>query len=389
MDTKNLVKFIQSEKNVLFVGPHGCGKTTMVIDAAREANVVLKYFSAATLDPWADLIGIPVPVGSEENKHLKFIRPLDMDEAEMVFFDELNRSHPKVQNAVLEMIQFKSINGVPLPKLKMVWGAMNPAGGKYKVDELDVALEDRFHIHLEIKANPDVKYFTRMDKVSGEQLFNEDEAGHLVSWWNGLTKEAKAIVSPRRLEYFGTLIKDGIHPKLGVPIGKQMNIPVADLLNRFNRTNSGKWNIDQIVASTDDQYQMHVSDRSMALEVSSEILSARVTYLATNLGLAEKIMMLPKEIRQKMYSDLSFRAKIQNKYKSSWTKNCPNEILELISDSYNLNNAILSIPAAEGSTFAQSVNRKCEDYRGKVLAAGKKIRNSITPLSAPVIQEQA
>lgn len=386
MDTKNLVKYIQSEKNVLFTGAHGVGKTTMVMDAAKEANVKCKYFSAATLDPWADLIGIPCPVGPDDNKKLLFIRPTDIDDAEMVFFDEINRSHPKVRNAVLEMIQFKTINGVPLPNLRLVWAAMNPAGGKYQVEELDPALVDRFHIQLEIKANPDIKYFTRVDKNTGEQLFNEREAECLVGWWNGLTKEAKALISPRRLEYFGTLIKDGIHPKLGIPLGITMNIPVPDLLNRFNLTNTGKWNMDQIAAATPENFQQHISNRSNAIDISNEICSARITHLAINLNIADKILMLPKEIRQRMYNDSSFRAKIQNKYSSTWKKaGCPEEIKKMIIDSHNLENSIVDFKEAKvrGEEIKQLTDKLHED----VLAAGKNLRQNVVPVTPPTLKD--
>lgn len=385
MKIDNLVKYIESDLNVLFSGPHGVGKTTMVIDAAKEAEIRLKYYSAATLDPWADLVGIPVPVGDDDNKFLKFIRPKDIEDAEIVFFDELNRSHPKVQNAVLEMIQFHSINGVKLPKLRMVWAAINPAGNKYKVDELDPALLDRFHIHLDVKANPDVKFFTRRDKTTGEQMFTEEEAEHLVSWWSILTKDAKAVVSPRRLQYFGELIKEGIHPKHGIPLSLGINIPVGDLVSRFNHKNSGKWNIEQIISSDIPKYQMYISSREKALEVSSEICSSRVTYIATSAGLPEKVLMLPKEIRSKMYNDVSFKARIKNKYSSSWMAKCPVGIKKMIVDSFNLGSTLVDFKGIE--KMSKEVEVEVEEMHKQVLAAGKKMKNEIITITAPEVSE--
>ena len=41
-------------------------------------------------------------------------------------FDELNRAKPKVRNAVMELIQFRSINGIKFNNLRMIWAAINP-----------------------------------------------------------------------------------------------------------------------------------------------------------------------------------------------------------------------------------------------------------------------
>jgi len=53
----------------------------------------------------------------------------------MLFFDELNRAHPKVLNAVFELVQFRSINGDKLPRLQCVIAAINPPGAGYHVQE--------------------------------------------------------------------------------------------------------------------------------------------------------------------------------------------------------------------------------------------------------------
>lgn len=389
MKVEELVRYAKSNLNVLLSGPHGVGKTSMIVEVARQTGLRLKYYSSATLDPWADLVGIPVPVGDDDNKHLKFIRPNDVDNAELVFFDELNRSHPKVQNAVLEMTQFKSINGVKLPHLRMVWAAINPAGNKYKVDTLDPALEDRFHIHGDIKANPQVEHFTRPNPSNPEEmLFTPEEAEHLVSWWNGLSKELRAELSPRRLEYFGLLIKEGIHPKYSVPLNLKITVPVGDLVTRFNGTKAGKWNMDQISAATEQKYQMYVSDRERALEISHEILGARVTYFVVNPALGNKILMLPKELRQKMYSNTSFRAKIQYKYKDTWANDCPQEIMDMIADSHTLGNALVN-KVKNIDQIAIEAEKRVDALQDGVIKARKNLKNDVNAdMAPPTLEEQ-
>ena len=145
---ETLVRAARCGFNALLVGPHGVGKTSMIMSVARDLGLVAKSFCASTLDPFADLIGIPVPIDKNGDKTMEFVRSDSVNQAELMFFDELNRAHPKVLNAILEIVQFKTVNGERLPRLKCVFAAMNPAGDRYHCESVDPALLDRFHIHI-------------------------------------------------------------------------------------------------------------------------------------------------------------------------------------------------------------------------------------------------
>lgn len=192
--------YIENDLNVLFEGKHGVGKTAMVIEAFERNNLNWKYFSAATMDPWVDFVGIPRAIenGTDE-PYIELTRPKGFhnDSVQAIFMDELNRAPKKVRNAVMELIQFKSINGVRFPNLKVIWAAINPEDEEesdvsYDVDVLDPAQRDRFHITVEIPYKPSLNYFQKAYGSAGEGA---------VEWWNALNDKNKELVSPRRLEY--------------------------------------------------------------------------------------------------------------------------------------------------------------------------------------------
>lgn len=191
--------WINKGYNVLFVGKHGVGKTAMITQAFERAGLKWKYFSASTMDPWVDFIGVPKEVKDDAGRsYLELVRPKEFqdDEVEALFFDEYNRSHKKVRNAVMELIQFKSINGRKFNNLKIIWAAVNPdddESQEYDVEKLDPAQEDRFHVRIDVPYKPSVRYFT--------QKYGKETADAACAWWNELPKEMKDKVSPRRLDY--------------------------------------------------------------------------------------------------------------------------------------------------------------------------------------------
>lgn len=231
--------------NVIFRGKHGCGKTSMVTQTWNRLNLNWLYFSAATMDPWVDFVGVPrekienkVPeqfeiikelasidlslahewvssnwkLSSESAQkvvthalkrqngltYLDLVRPekFASGEVEALFFDEWNRSPSKVRNACMELLQLKSINGFKFPNLKMIWVAVNPDDdeqNEYNVEKIDPAQEDRFHIKVEVPYKPNVDWF--------RNRYTKEIADAAIEWWNELNEEGKNCVSPRRLQY--------------------------------------------------------------------------------------------------------------------------------------------------------------------------------------------
>lgn len=188
--------WIQHNLNVLLIGHYGAGKTTRILDAFKRNNLRFKYFSAATMDPWCDFIGVPKVVTDDNGPYLDYILPRDLrdDTIEAIYLDEYNRSHKKVRNAVLELMQFKSINGRSFKNLRMIWAAINPEEeGDYQVEVLDKAQKDRFQVQVTIPYEPSLEYFTNK--------FNLKQAKTAIAWWGELEENLQMEVSPRRLEY--------------------------------------------------------------------------------------------------------------------------------------------------------------------------------------------
>ena len=245
-NTTKLDFWVANNYNILFIGKHGVGKTAIVKETFDRHQLKWRYFSASTMDPWVDFVGIPKErntsapapkefeiirelslistetarewvvknwsmdpasasrivshaLGKEEGRpYLDLVRPhaFATDQIEALFFDEFNRSHMKVRNAVMELIQFRSINGVVFPNLRFVWAAINPDDddvNNYDVEKLDPALIDRFHATIEVPYKPSAEWF--------RVKYGRRVADSAIGWWDELTDEEKNKVSPRRLQY--------------------------------------------------------------------------------------------------------------------------------------------------------------------------------------------
>lgn len=190
---------IKNGMNVMLSGKHGVGKTARINAAMERHDINFIYFSGSTMDPFVDFIGVPKEMTNEQGEtYLGFVRPeaLMDDSLEAIFIDEYNRSDKGVRNAVMELIQFKSINGRKFPNLKYVWTAINPDDDddfNYDTEQLDPAQSDRFQMQIEVPYKVSASYFSK--KYPG------GNGTSAVQWWNTLTNKQKNSVSPRRLDY--------------------------------------------------------------------------------------------------------------------------------------------------------------------------------------------
>lgn len=226
---KKLPFWIKNNYNVLFKGKHGVGKSAMIIDAFNQAGIKWLYFSASTMDPFVDFVGIPKEVKDPitGNSYIDLIRPkcFQDDEVEAIFLDEFNRSAKKVRNAVMELIQFKSINGKKFSNLKIIWAAINPDDDdqKYDVEELDPAQQDRFHIMVDVPYAPHTGYF--------KSKYGEDMAEVSINWWKEMPADIKKDISPRRLDYALDVYKAGGDIRDVLPPKSNINKLMTELTN--------------------------------------------------------------------------------------------------------------------------------------------------------------
>lgn len=267
--------WIKNNLNVMFVGRHGVGKTAMVTDAFDRHKLKWRYFSASTMDPWCDFIGVPKEKNDNElcdqmqlvrqiatvnfetavsyvqqnwkiadsnsakelvshalkdssPTYLELVKPHDFanDQVEALFFDEFNRSPKKIRNAVMELIQFKSINGKKFSNLKLIWCAINPDNDetlKYDVETLDYAQMDRFQVSVNIPYKPNKDWF--------RTKYGNKIADSAILWWENLNEEVKNIVSPRRLQYALDCFVAKGDPRDILPSSSNVNKLISNLKN--------------------------------------------------------------------------------------------------------------------------------------------------------------
>jgi MoxR-like ATPase len=140
---------VAAELPLLLVGPHGSAKTMLLKRLAECLGLEHRQYNASLLN-FDDLVGFPVP---ENGKIVYLQTPATIWEAESVFFDEISRCRPDLQNKLFPIVHDRVVQGVPLARLRHRWAAMNPppdtddksgACNYAGAEPLDVALADRF-----------------------------------------------------------------------------------------------------------------------------------------------------------------------------------------------------------------------------------------------------
>lgn len=201
---KIISNYLQMRLNIMLIGPHGTGKTSVLRQEASKIGWKVADFSAPLMEPYIHLLGVPEVVSDENGRYLEMVRTRELMDADVIFIDELNRGPLVVRNGVMELINDRAINGVPLPNLKCVVSACNPAGdGDYAVQLLDPAQMDRFDVTLTMSDRVDAEYLA---EALGDEAYAKafsDWQHSLVFWTEderGKRVARAPYVSPRRVE---------------------------------------------------------------------------------------------------------------------------------------------------------------------------------------------
>lgn len=138
--------FIKANKNIFLFGRRGTGKTEIVIQAAKECNYKINYINLSVIER-PDLAGYPLinsPGDTITYKSPHFLPKL-LDKCKpdsIILFDEVDKAPPEVTAPLLEILQFKSINGVPINVAASILTGNLANEGAYS-NHISAALLDR------------------------------------------------------------------------------------------------------------------------------------------------------------------------------------------------------------------------------------------------------
>jgi AAA domain (dynein-related subfamily) len=123
-------------------GPPGCGKSTVVQELADLVGVNLHTINVSRISP-LELEGVQMPV--EENTRLLLLHATfwtQINEGDIVLFDEFLRGFPEVYNGLLDIFTARKVGGYVIPKAFFIAASNTTVS-------YDKALEDRL-LHLPV-----------------------------------------------------------------------------------------------------------------------------------------------------------------------------------------------------------------------------------------------
>jgi len=221
---KYLVRSAVRGKNIMMVGPAGCGKTQAAKSLPEATNRPFFYFNlGATQDPRATLIG---------NTHFKdgatvfdkspFVKALETENA-IILMDELSRAHPEAWNILMTVLDegqryLRLDESYDSPVINVAKGvsfiATANIGTEYTSTRvLDRALMDRFEIievdilSLEQEIDLLSKRFPQLDKELIVSV--ADIASTTRSEWRNEDGKLSTMISTRMTVRLCDLLTDG------------------------------------------------------------------------------------------------------------------------------------------------------------------------------------
>lgn len=138
--------FIRAQQNLFLFGRRGVGKTHIAMQAATECNFKINYINLSVIER-PDLAGYP-DMNTDGNvitfKSPAFLPALleGKKPDSIILFDEVDKAPPEVTAPLLEILQFRKINGNPLNVAACILTGNLASEGAYS-NQISSALLDR------------------------------------------------------------------------------------------------------------------------------------------------------------------------------------------------------------------------------------------------------
>ena len=254
---KYLVRSAVRGKNIMMVGPAGCGKTQAAKALPEATGRPFFYFNlGATQDPRATLIG---------NTHFKdgettfdesaFVRAIQTENA-VILLDELSRAHPEAWNILMTVLDegqryLRLDEDVDAPTIHVAAGvsfiATANIGTEYTSTRvLDRALMDRFEI-IEVDiltmAQEEALLTTRYGKTVSKALIHAvaDIADATRKEWRSEEGKLSTMISTRMTVRVCELLADGFS------LNEAAEVAIVPFFDASGGTDSERTFVKQII----------------------------------------------------------------------------------------------------------------------------------------------
>ena len=269
---KYLVRSTVRGKNIMMVGPAGCGKTQAAKSLPQATNKPFFYFNlGSTQDPRAALIG---------NTHFKkgetlfdkspFVKALETPNA-IILLDELSRAHPEAWNILMTVLDeeqryLRLDESIDSPIIKVAEGvcfiATANIGTEYTSSRvLDRALMDRFEI-IEVdilnQAQEQVLLQKRFPSLDTELIESvADIADTTRKEWRSEEGKLSTMVSTRMTVRLCDLLVDGFD------LAEATQVAILPFFDPTGGSDSERTFVKQVIQkhmATEDQDIFNIAD---------------------------------------------------------------------------------------------------------------------------------